>query len=199
MNAIQSKEAETVDQVGQVYFVHINKTAGSSIEQALNIEHQHKTALVQREEVGVQQWEQSYSFSFVRNPWDKVVSQYYFKIKNGDKGLTDHWISFNEWVVEAYGKQNPIYVDRAKSFMPQLEWLVDDAGKVIVDFIGKFENLQADFAKVCTAIGKTVSLGHTNKTKHLHYSELYNEETKQIIAQVFEQDIAYFGYHFETK
>ena len=71
-------------------------------------------------------------------------------------------------------------------------------GKVELDFIGRFENLENDYKYICQKIGLTTKLPHVRASKHKHYTEYYDDETREIIADRYAKDIEYFGYKFEV-
>lgn len=82
----------------------------------------------------------------------------------------------------------------------QVDYLLDDAGKIAVDFVGRYESLQDDFKKVCTAIGlaPAPALPHIYKSAGgAHYSTYYDEESAEWVRERFARDIAAFGYGFE--
>ncbi len=175
-------------------FIHINKTGGSSIEKALKIPFEHKTALEKIEEIGREQWESKLAFTVVRNPWDKVVSHYHYRVQTNQTDLGVRPVGFKDWVRLTYGNKDPFYYDIPKMFMPQSDWITDHDGQIIVEFICRFENLNDDFNHVCKKLGKTVSLPHIKASKRGHYRDYYDEETVEIVARWFKKDIKTFAY-----
>jgi hypothetical protein len=85
---------------------------------------------------------------------------------------------------------------------PQSDFVRDKNGKVLVDFIGRFENLQSDFDRVCPEIGlPPTALPHVNKSKVIRkykgYQDYYDKESKEFIAELYKSDIELFGYEFD--
>lgn len=125
-------------------------------------------------------FEHYFSFAFVRNPWDRMVSYYFFR-KCNDGVKIDKNISFEEVI---------------KTFQPPNQYsFLKHFGEN--SFIGRFENLQEDFDIICDKIGiPHQQLPHNNKTKHKHYTKYYDDKTREIVAERFAKDIEYFGYKF---
>ena len=190
-------------------FVHINKTGGKSIELALGADLSELHGQPRHVKHGTphqwkypKYWNTYFTFTFVRNPWSRAVSAYFFYLKrtqSKQKYLSaSRQNGFTEFIL-----QNPEFLKTKSSSMVdslthyiftmcQMDWIVSD-----YDFIGRFENLQEDFNVVCDKIGiPKQQLPHKNKSKHKHYTEYYDDETKQIVAEKYAKDIEYFGYKF---
>jgi hypothetical protein len=185
---------------GEFLFVWINKTAGVSVAKALGIKkdlYNHYTAMELRNILGAKAFANMFKFCFVRNPWDKVVSEFRFRIWTYQNDLTPE-TSFTQWVNLAYVNKDPKYHDWPKMFLPQLEWITDEKGEIAVDFVGRFENVQNDFDRISDAIKiDRQSLRHENRSrKGDSYRNYYNSETKAIVEKLFKADIEYFGYEF---
>lgn len=88
------------------------------------------------------------------------------------------------------------YYDKPKSFMAQWYWVTDREGHVIIDFIGRFENLEQDFQIICTRLNIKAVLPHLNKSERDHYRHYYDDQTREIVAQWFKIDIQEFDYKF---
>jgi chondroitin 4-sulfotransferase 11 len=178
-------------------FVHINKTGGSSIEKALQLPFQHRTARELHRALGDRRWKDRFSFAFVRNPWDKVASHYHFRVKTGQTGLSRDPVPFNDWVRLTYRERALPYYDQPKMFLPPYDWITDERGHVLVNYIGRFEHLENDFREVCTRLGRDVTLPHLKKSSREDYRRYFNDEAVEIVARWFERDIVMFGYRFE--
>jgi len=130
-----------------------------------------------------------FSFAFVRNPWERLLSFYCFKKQKKIKVKIDNNLSFKQYLKSSYFLSS--FKDGACNQYLYLE------GFNAFSFIGRFENIQNDFNIVCDKIGiPRQKLSHENKTKHKHYTEYYDDETKQIVAEKYARDIEYFGYKF---
>lgn len=182
----------------RIVFVHINKTAGTSIEKALGLPFQHRTAPEFRDLMGERRFDRAFRFTFVRNPYEKVVSHFHYRVKTNQTGLGQNPIPFSEWVKRAYGGREKKYFDQPRMFAPQLDWLRDPGGPLLVEFVGRFENLAADYLVVAKKLGRSSELPHlkTSKTRN-SLPDLYDEEALEVVRSVFSEDLEYFGYSFE--
>ena len=181
-----------------VIFVHILKTAGTSVINAVGQEfklHLPVTEIIRR--VGEDDFNNSFTFSFVRNPWDKVYSHYKYNVKTNQHLMKTNPIDFNIWVKKCFGNEKDyFYYHRQIQFTDQLTWLKNHKGKIAVDFIGKFENISEDFIIIQKNLKLKEGLPHLNKTQKISYREQYNQESCDIIAKAFKADIDYFNYSF---
>jgi hypothetical protein len=136
-----------------------------------------------------------------RNPWDKFVSGWKYLQKSFPKVLKRTFIkglSLKEAALNLPKYQTgPSGHDYRHITRNQVDILIDKSGKFIPNVVIRFENLQEDFNVVCDKIGiPRQQLPHHNKTEHKHYTEYYDEETKQIVAEKYAKDIEYFSYKF---
>lgn len=133
-------------------------------------------------------WKNYFKFGFVRNPWDWQVSLYHYTLEN--KNHHQHELLKNK-TFEEYIKWRV-----SEDLHLQKDFFYDKNGKCLIDFIGKIENIEEDFKKICNKINIRANLPHINKSKHKNYREYYNEETKNLINKYFAEDIKLFNYEF---
>ena len=158
------------------------------------------------------EWKHYFKFTFTRNPFDRLVSNWHYihkSLEDYKKILEKHGSDFIpnhiEWIQHCQ-----MLTSECKTFKEYIKlscaWptgndsglnFAFDKDEKFVDFIGKFENLQEDFNIICDKIGiPQQQLPHKNKTKHKHYTEYYDDETRELVAKKFAKDIEYFGYEF---
>jgi hypothetical protein len=188
----------------QCIFVHVPKTGGCSVSNSLFGcgTGGHRTVTEYKQIFGETTFNSYFKFAFVRNPWDRVVSIYFFFKKGGP-------IAFQRWAQTQLGEncnfesfvrgcfmREDTYAH--KFLLPQHKFLCDKTGTLMVDFLGRFENFEEDFKRVRERLGGLGSeLKHINASKRGHYKDYYTDETRAIIAQAYRTDIALFGYEFK--
>ena len=136
-----------------------------------------------------------FKFAFVRNPWDRLYSMYKFTVR---RGWCSKDVPFNKWIykdaiTEACKFQEPIVPIQQK---PQVDWITDTDGNIMVDFVGKFETLNQDFKHVCQQLNITLSLVNINASPGKHYKDAYDEGSKQFVENHYKKDIEMFKYVF---
>lgn len=156
-----------------------------------------------------------YKFAFVRNPWSRLVSEYRYR------SYGSHY-SFKEFVKEDLPAADD-YTDAYRHIVPQSDYVLDKAGKSLVDFVGRFETLQKDFERVCEQLGfddkelprRNVSpssppswsqrlrkaglpfIGRGSaRGKQTSYVDYYDAYTRDLVADLYRVDIENFGYEF---
>ena len=175
-------------------------------------------AEVMKSVLGSYAWNKTFTFAFVRNPWDRYISNWHWLTRTGQRtGWADRgwegkdgeitFESFVHQVGKAYDMPITGYQHDKWHIRNQIEHLTNRQGDVMVDFVGRLENLDKDFAHVCEKIGHPeIELPHLNHvesftggefTPEPHYSTYYTEELRDIVAERARADIEYFGYEFE--
>ena len=206
-------------------FVHIAKTGGTSVRAALNplrwrdpyyvpiflcskisklTGHRigakfprHAKVIAAREMLPRELFDHLFKFAFVRNPWDLQISSYHH-IRRERPHLLAGINDFEQFLRWKLDPARPYQYHIDTSIELQSDYLVDLNGKIIVDFIGKYEQLQEDFDEVCRRIGITSkTLPHKRKaTNRGDYRQYYNDDTARLVADYFRRDIENFSYSF---
>ena len=79
-----------------------------------------------------------------------------------------------------------------------MDWITDEKGNILVDYIGKFENLQEEFNVICKMLKiPPLDLPHTNNSSSTEsYQKYYTPSLKELVAKAFKKDIEQFNYKF---
>ena len=186
-------------------FIHIPKNAGSSITEAIfrkRVGHRAIRTLKIHEHKLI---ENLLTFTFVRNPWDRFLSAYKFFEQGGLNAADKKWATenlavfggFREFTLALRDRQFAKTILWQKHFRPQSFWIVDQAGNLCVDYIGRFEQLEDDFRTLCSILGIKRNLKHLNGGEHESYTTYYDGESVRIVRDIYEKDIEMFGYDFQ--
>lgn len=156
----------------------------------------HATAQDAQKELPKESFDSYYKFAFVRNPWDWQVSMYHFILSEPthikyqlvkEMGSFDAYL---DWVVKT-DRPYPKGATRLQSTA-----LTDGSGRLLVDFVGRYESLSQDFSQVCDRLQIDADLPHVNRSAHRDYRDYYDPRTRQLVADHFRADIDLFQYEF---
>ena len=140
--------------------------------------------------IGADVWNNYYKFCFERNPWDRVISYYYF-ISNERRLRGKSMPSLSEFIDS--GGAQPLKKYGIENYM------ID--GKIVVDRVCLYENMELELETVCNRLGIPEKLvlprakGNL-RTDRRHYREILGDKDRDKIAKLFADEIALFGYIF---
>jgi len=208
-------------------FVHIAKTGGTSIRDALWRQKwtdpyripqffcsklsgmtghkigakfpRHAKIIAAKEMLPREVFEDLFKFAFVRNPWDLQVSSYHH-IRRERPQLITHVDSFEAFLRWKFDPARPPQYHADMSTELQSDYVIDLHGNTVVDFLGRYEFLAEDFETACKRISiKTPKLPHSRKAadRRKDYRDYYNDVTAQLVADHYRPDIERFGYRFD--
>jgi len=88
--------------------------------------------------------------------------------------------------------------------MQQIQYMTDDMtpqGKNVMDYVGSLDNIESDIKNICSEIDIKFSMpdGRIGSSKHGHYSLYYDDTSREIVSQLFADDIRIFNYSFEDR
>ena len=208
-------------------FVHIAKTAGTSVRSALErvrrrdpyywlmwpchrFSHltghrlgtkfpRHAKAIAAKEMLPKEFYDSLFKFAFVRNPWDLQVSSFHHIRRERPHVMEGHddFASFLRW---KFNPQRPYQYHIDTSIELQSDYVIDLHGNQIVDLVGRYERLQDDFGEICRRIGVAVSsLPHRRQAtdRDRDYRRYYDDATAELVARHMKADIERFGYRFD--
>ncbi len=224
-------------------FVHIHKTAGESITEALyphlgpddvvlgswrlgafkNLYigqklglSKHSSAGEIRDFAGDKVWQSYFTFSFVRHPIDRARSRYKFYSMMLQR--RKRWTFYNlRQPLPFFRRNDPLrwpgmqaYRDTSsfsefirhpgfqedQGFRSQCDMLLDADGRLLVDFVGRHDQLERDFAEVVSRIGlPEIRLPQLNVSRSSNLKELViTEDDEALLRRLFAREFEVFGF-----
>lgn len=189
-------------------YTHICKTAGYSIRDGLARSYGdgvNKHLFEQRKHVFISSKkylklddgiDSYFKFAIVRNPYDRIVSLWLWGIKKVWKK-----VSFKDFIKKIKNKEIPHMWRQA----PMIDWIINKDGSIAMDYIGRFETLDESYKIACNKIGiinpapllKLNSAKSKTGKERKSYQEYYDNETKDMVADIYQNDLDVFNYTFE--
>ena len=183
-------------------FIHIPKCAGHSVITSLFGKSctNHENIIAYRRK-NKKKFNASYKFTFVRNPYDRMVSAFFFL----KRGITDldrefaakhlnQFDNFKDFALELKNLKFKKSVGKCPHFKPQHTFICDKNNNIAVDFVGHLESIQTDFLVVKEHFKIECNLLKKNNTKHKPYQDYYNEEIRKIVYEIYKKDFDLFNY-----
>jgi hypothetical protein len=138
--------------------------------------------------------ERMFTFTLVRNPWDRMVSYYHWLREQ----TFDHSavtlaksVDFDDFLRDAV-------TQKSQTASPAASYMRDVNGVEQCNAYIRLEHFASDVVPLVEHLGFDLALPHENASKRdAAYQDYYNDETRQIVAACCAEDIARFGYAFD--
>lgn len=185
-------------------FVHVPKSAGTAVLSSLFGRQTglgHKSCKDYLKVYGINRYLSTFKFGFVRNPYDRLVSAYEYLQKGGNNSSDRMFFeqslkpykNFETFVLQGLLRDETIR--RHIHFRPQTDFLCID-GRICVDFVGRYENIEADYAYLSRLLGKETALASANKSSRRESYQSYykNQQVIDAVSSLYHRDFEKFRY-----
>ena len=161
----------------------------------------HIPAIEIQKMIGKKLWKEIFTFTFVRNPWDRMLSLYFFRKQIGDIPNDMQFRKYIQALSNFQRKAKGSLFRNRVYYLSASDYILGANEEILVNFVGKYENRNVDIKTIAHKFGYT-NLGtlDINKSTHKnkHYTEYYDHETHSIVHEIYRKDIELFGYKFES-
>ena len=196
-------------------FIHIPKTGGTSIKHALhrfqpNEQIFHGKLSQYQEKFSREVLDSYFKFSVVRNPWDRLLSHFFYH--QTDKALEFCIENQNDWpqgvALCEFCRANsfPEFVNHYFDYLKKLNgWKINPyiGGANEMDLLIGFDDLQAGFDQFCEKLKMErivlPFIDHNSPRKKRSYQQFYDEPTRALVGQIYQDEILQYGFSFEEK
>jgi hypothetical protein len=141
----------------------------------------HMPAVDIKQKVGNQVWDSYYKFCVVRDPFDKLVSAFYFSERDSDGSVKN----FRKWLL------NTKFVDR-------YAYLID--GEICMDYFIRYESLYDGVKHICTELNipfdfsKVPQLKTKFRNREIPLYDFYDADSIELVKKLYRFELDYFGY-----
>jgi hypothetical protein len=184
----------------KIIFIHIQRTGGSSVinllrqhlGDALDIVSQHGNTRSKENHL-LKSNPDYFTFTFVRNPWDRILSWYLLIYKDSQEDIEREKMKF-----ERFLKLNLAFKSGDPHFhYNQLNYITDDEGIFWTDKVYRFENYSSEVESLQDTLKlPRIDAQKMNSTWKRDYQDYYTKESQEMIAEKCKKDIEYFKYSF---
>lgn len=190
----------------QLIYLRVPKVANTSIRRALSDGVRKRVVIRQL----ARRYPDHLSFTFVRNPWDRLVSTWSEKIRAAGVN-NDHFIDgvhrefvkmgfpfraempFREFAEFACSVAD----EKTEKHLKSQCYFVARGGEVTADFVGRIESMPEDWRRLCDRIGVPIELKHLkSSSRRSQYRDYYNDALRDRVADRYREDVEMFGYRF---
>jgi hypothetical protein len=206
-------------------FVHIPKTAGTSVHELFSQVStsvsvadperraeltsvrskgitKHSKAVEYVDRMGRTSWSSAFTFTFVRNPWDLMVSSYVWWLQKAPvyphlRPLAATVAQLGDF--EAFLRHRIGRICINEFVGNPSEWFMAD-GEDLVSYVGRVEELADDIGTILDHLGieraARPELPRSNQSRRRPHRDYYTQATRALVAKRFRYEIERFGYTF---
>lgn len=175
---------DDIEQVG----LFVNKRF--PFDELARIQHGHLSLRQIRPFMGDEAFAEFFKFAFVRNPFDRFVSYCAFMTRDGDAFQREPRQVMRHILFEMRPMHHIL-------FRPQHELLVDDDGKLLADTVGRVEDMQDSYDRICARLNiPSAALGQVNSSRRGSYRDYYDQGLIDGVGELYRRDLELFDYRF---